>query len=49
MFTPPINRVTCIGFQHFVIATTGLLAYFIPDIPTEVKVQMKREKKVRKY
>ncbi|KAF2357771.1 Anoctamin [Trinorchestia longiramus] len=35
-------------FEHVVFILTGLLAYLIPDIPAEVKVQMLREKKVEK-
>ncbi|KAK7076163.1 Anoctamin-3 [Halocaridina rubra] len=35
-------------FEHVVFFLTGIVAMAIPDIPVEVKNQMKREKKVEK-
>lgn len=35
-------------FQHIIFALTGLMAYIIPDIPSELKTQIKRERLLMK-
>ena len=35
--------LTFIIFQNFVVVLTSLIAYLIPDVPTEVKKEIRRE------
>ncbi|XP_069684912.1 anoctamin-5 isoform X2 [Periplaneta americana] len=35
-------------FEHIVFALTGIMAYAIPDVPTEVRTQIQREKLLEK-
>lgn len=34
--------------QHIVFALTGIMAYVIPDVPSEVKTQIQRERLLTK-
>ncbi|KAI5730955.1 hypothetical protein M8J77_002582 [Diaphorina citri] len=35
-------------FEHIIFALTGLMAYIIPDVPSELKTQIKRERLLMK-
>lgn len=35
-------------FQHIVFALTGIMAYAIPDVPSEVRTQIQRERLLAK-
>ena len=42
------NLYINIFFQHIVFALTGVMAYAIPDVPSEVRTQIQREKLLEK-